>query len=348
MVSSIDQPLPAENIAMALEAGNDINLELPDPDDESVGDYDFQLQVDSAWAVCDRFDLQTEIWRGRILRVVRDREKRGGDSRGQGFLNWLKERELSKSQAYAWIELANSADALMEQGELSPETLNNFTKRAFVETAKSSPEVQQMVTEAATRGDKISRREVKQLSEEWTAMSSDLLPEELKERAASGSMPPRYLAPLVREMEKLPELHQQALQREMADNPEVDNVKELTANARSLSRYLDAGAQVQTLNQSAVDLSIALEEAMRVGCLPVAADLLKQAATLEQTLTKFYMTWKRVSTLADRLFVDTGASTPHLRSLLNCLERLSGEIVEVPLDEMGQNSIRVRILPNEN
>ncbi len=348
MVSSNEHPLPAENIALALEAGNDINLELPDPDDESVGDYDFQLQVDSAWAVCDRFDLQTEIWRGRILRVVRDREKRGGDSRGQGFLNWLKERELSKSQAYAWIELANSADALMEQGELSPQTLNNFTKRAFVETAKSSPEVQQMVTEAATRGDKISRREVKQLSEEWTAMSSDLLPEELKERAASGSMPPRYLAPLVREMEKLPELHQQALQREMADNPEVDNVKELTANARSLSRYLDAGAQVQTLNQSAVDLSIALEEAMRVGCLPVAADLLKQAATLEQTLTKFYMTWKRVGTLADRLFVDTGASTPHLRSLLNCLERLSGEIVEVPLDEMGQNSIRVRVLPNEN
>ncbi len=348
MVSSIEHPLPAENIAVALEAGNDINLELPDPEDESVGDYDFQLQVDSAWAVCDRFDLQTEIWRGRILRVVRDREKRGGDGRGQGFLNWLKERELSKSQAYAWIELANSADALMEQGELSPQTLNNFTKRAFVETAKSSPEVQQMVTEAATRGDKISRREVKQLSEEWTAMSSDLLPEELKERAASGSMPPRYLAPLVREMEKLPELHQQALQREMADNPEVDNVKELTANARSLSRYLDAGAQVQTLNQSAVDLSIALEEAMRVGCLPVAADLLKQAATLEQTLTKFYMTWKRVGTLADRLFVDTGASTPHLRSLLNCLERLSGEIVEVPLDEMGQNSIRVRVLPNEN
>jgi hypothetical protein len=161
-------------------------------------------------------------------------------------------------------------------------------------------------------------------------------------------MPPRYLAPLVREMEKLPEIHQQALQREMADNPEVDNVKELTSSARSLSRYLDAGAQVQTLNQSAVDLSIALEEALRVGCLPVAADLLKQAANLEQTVTKFYMTWKRIGNLADRLYVDTGASTPHLRSLLNCLERLSGEIVEVPLDEMGQNSIRVRMLPNEN
>jgi hypothetical protein len=226
--------------------------------------------------------------------------------------------------------------------------LNNFTKRAFVETAKSSPEVQQLITEAATRGDKITRREVKQLSEEWTAMSSDLLPEELKAKAADGSMPPRYLAPLVKEMERLPELHQQAMQKEIIDNPDVDNVKELTASARSLTRYLDAGAQVQTINQSTVDLSIALEEALRVGCLPVASDLLKQAANLEQNLTKFYMTWKRIGTLADRLYVDTGASTPHLRSLLNCLERLSGEIIEIPLDEVGENTIRVRILPNDN
>jgi hypothetical protein len=353
MVSSIERPLkpiviPQPDIAAALEIANDINFDLPDPEDETVEDFDFQRQVDDAWAVCDRFDLQTEIWRGRILRVVRDREKRGGDSRGQGFLNWLKERELSKSQAYAWIELANSADALMEQGDLSSKTLNNFTKRAFMETAKSSPEVQQLITEAATRGDKITRREVKQLSEEWTAMSSDLLPEELKAKAADGSMPPRYLAPLVKEMERLPELHQQAMQKEIIENPDVDNVKELTASARNLTRYLDAGAQVQTINQSTVDLSIALEEALRVGCLPVASDLLKQAANLEQNLTKFYMTWKRIGTLADRLYVDTGASTPHLRSLLNCLERLSGEIIEIPLDEVGENTIRVRILPNDN
>jgi hypothetical protein len=353
MVSSIEHPLtpiaiPQPDIAAALEIANDISFDLPDPEDETVEDFDFQRQVDDAWAVCDRFDLQTEIWRGRILRVVRDREKRGGDSRGQGFLNWLKERELSKSQAYAWIELANSADALMEQGDLSSKALNNFTKRAFVETAKSSPEVQQLITEAATRGDKITRREVKQLSEEWTAMSSDLLPEELKAKAADGSMPPRYLAPLVKEMERLPELHQQAMQKEIIENPDVDNVKELTASARNLTRYLDAGAQVQTINQSTVDLSIALEEALRVGCLPVASDLLKQAANLEQNLTKFYMTWKRIGTLADRLYVDTGASTPHLRSLLNCLERLSGEIIEIPLDEVGENTIRVRILPNDN
>jgi hypothetical protein len=335
------------DLVAALEAGNDLNFDLPDPDDEGVAELDFQQQVDNAWVVCDRFDLQTEIWRGRILRVVRDREKKGGDGRGQGFLNWLKERELSKSQAYAWIELANSADTLVENGELSSTALRNFSKRAFVETAKSAPEVQQLVTDAAERGDRITRREVKQLADEWMAMSSDLLPTEVKEQAASGAMPPRLLAPLVKELEKLPENHQQAIHAEISSNPDLDNIKEVTSNARSLAKYLDAGAQVQVLNQSTVDLAGALEEAMRVGCLPVAADVLKQAALLEQTMTKFYLTWKRLGNLNDRLYVDTGASTPNLRSLIACVERLSGEILEVPLDDEGENSIRLRVMTQD-
>jgi hypothetical protein len=334
-------------ISAALDVSADLNFDLPDPEDETVGDFDFQQRIDDAWVVCDRFDLQTEIWRGRILRAVRDKEKKGGDGRGQGFLNWLKDRELSKSQAYAWIELANSADTLLENGELSPSALNKFSKRAFVETAKSAPEVQQLVTDAAERGDRITRREVKQLSDEWLAMSSDLIPDEVKEQAASGATPPRFIAPLVKELEKLPEAHQLAIKAEIATNPDVDNVKLVTSNARSLSKYLDAGAQVQVLNDSKVDLPMALEEAMRVGCLPVAADVLKQAAQLEQTMTKFYLTWKRLGNLADRLYVDTGASTPNLRSLIACIERLSSEIVEVPLDDSGENSIRLRVMTGE-
>ena len=147
-------------------------------------------------------DLQTDIWRGRILRTVRDREKKGGEGPSTGFLNWLKEREIGKSQAYSLIELANSADTLIQQGDLDPDSIRNFSKRAFVETAKASPEVQQMVTDAAANGDRITRREVKQLSDEWMAMNSELFPEEVKEKASTGSLPSRYLAPLVKEMEK--------------------------------------------------------------------------------------------------------------------------------------------------
>ncbi len=78
-----------------------LSLELPDPERDDISTMEFLSRLEEAWAVCDRFDLQTEIWRGRILRAVRDREKRGGEGRGTGFLQWLREREISKTRAYS-------------------------------------------------------------------------------------------------------------------------------------------------------------------------------------------------------------------------------------------------------
>ncbi|MBK1986435.1 hypothetical protein A0J48_002520 [Sphaerospermopsis aphanizomenoides BCCUSP55] len=331
------------DLAAALQQPVDLDFELPDPEDEQIAESDFLQQLDVAWQVCDRFDLQTEIWRGRILRAIRDREKKGGDSRGTGFLKWLKEREISKTQAYSWIQLANSADTLLEEGKLDPGSVNNFSKRAFVETAKAAPEVQQMVSEAAQKGDRITRREVRQLTDEWTAMSSELLPEPVKEKAADNSLPARYIAPLVKEMEKLPESHQKALQRDIAANPDVDTLKQATTEARQLAKYLKSAAQVQALTEENVDIETALEEAQRIGCLSIAADLVNQASQMEQSIAKLYMTWKKISNLADRLYVDTGASTPNLRLLLNCVEPLGGEVMELQLSGATEHTVRLQI-----
>ncbi|MGF1494783.1 MAG: hypothetical protein ACFBSC_20520 [Microcoleaceae cyanobacterium] len=343
-----DIPQSPHELAELLTELSDLQLELPNPEDEEISDLDFEQKIDIAWKVCDRFDLHTEIWRGRILRTVRDREKQGGEGRGMGFLNWLKDREISKSQAYTLIELANSADTLLEQGHLQPEAINNFSKRAFIETAKSPLAVQQIVSDAAQKGDRITRREVRQLTDEWTAMNSELLPDEMRERAVSGAMPPKYLAPLVREMEKLPDTHIDEIQREMTDSPDIDTVKQLTSEAKNLARYLDAAAQVQAINQAAINVETALEEALRVGCLSTAADLVKQATQLEQMMVKLYSTWRRVGSLADRLYVDTGASTPNLRSLLNCLEQLAGSNIEVQIAEGQEGRVRLQILQDSN
>ena len=65
-----------------------LQLDLRDPEKDDLSNIEFLDRLEKAWAVCDRFDLQTEIWRGRILRVVRDREKRGGEGRG-----WRRKEE---------------------------------------------------------------------------------------------------------------------------------------------------------------------------------------------------------------------------------------------------------------
>jgi hypothetical protein len=327
-----------------LELPADLSLNLPDPEDDKISFSDFQLRIETAWQVCDRFDLQTDIWRGRILRIVRDREKRSGDGRGTGFLNWLKDREISKSQAYSLIELADSADRLMDQDALKPETLRHFSKRAFVATAKAPAEVQHMIVTAAHQGDRIASNTVRRLTDEWQAMTSDLLPENVRVKAAEQSLPARYLAPLVRELEKLPEVHQIALRDEVEEMPDKETVKQATAQAKFLARYLEAATRVQALDRPELDLEQALEEALRLGSLNIAADLVNQAAQLEQAIVKTYTSWKRVRDLADRLWVDSGASTPHLRNLISCLGTLSSEQVSVPLSGGGDRIVRLQVL----
>ncbi|MEL7350189.1 MAG: hypothetical protein AAF171_00760 [Cyanobacteria bacterium P01_A01_bin.116] len=336
-----------------------VELEVSLPDLESdLSDFEFHQQVELAWQVCDRFDLQTDIWRGRILRVVRDREKRGGEADsddnnatgGAGFLNWLKDRGVSKSQAYVLIDLANSADQMLEDGLLETKDVNRFSKRAFMETSKASPEVQQIVSEAARRGDQITRKEVKNLADDWTAMNSDLIPESVREKAADNTIPSRYITPMVKEMEKLPSSHQKTLKNEVDENPDVETLKQVTAEAKYLSRYIAAASQVRSLDPEQIDLELALDEALRVGCLNSAADLVNQATQLEQATVKLYTAWKRINKLSERVYVDSGESTPNLRALLGALGPLCSELIEVELGEANSaNSRRIRLqmMPDE-
>lgn len=355
----------------------DLGIAVPAADSD-LSDYEFNQRVEVAWQVCDRFDLQTDIWRGRILRAVRDREKRGGPnsantvssgdtdtkaliessgsenskskSSGAGFLNWLKDRDVSKSQAYVLIDLANSADQMLEDGLIETQDVNRFSKRAFIETAQASPEVQQIVSEAARRGDQITRKEVRNLSDEWTAMTSDLVPESVRAKVSDQTIPTRYLTPMVKEMQKLPPSHQQTLKNEVDENPDVDTLKQVTAEAKYLSRYIEAASQVQTLDPEQVNLELALDEALRVGCLNSTADLVNQATQLEQAAVRLYTAWKRMNKLSDRVYVDSGESTPNLRSLLSALTPLCSELIEVQLGETNSataRQIRLQMLSDE-
>lgn len=347
LVGNMPRTKPSSAPVLPVPEEINFNLELPDPEDTRLSEDEFQRQINQAWQVCDRIDLQTDIWRGKILRTVRDREKQVGEGRGIGFLNWLKEHEISKSHAYNLIELANSADAMLEAGYIEAKDVNQFTKRAFVETAQSAPEVRQMITDTAKQGNKVTRREVRQLADEWTAMTSELLPETVREKAANQTIPARYLAPLVKQMEKLPETHQVSLRDAVAETPDVDTLKQVTAEARYLARYLESATQVQALSEGNLDLEVALEEALRLGCLNSTADLVNQAAQMEQLVVKLHATWRRINQLTDRLYVDTGASTPNLRSMLSCLDRLGGESITMTIgDGKGEGwsrEIRLKI-----
>jgi hypothetical protein len=332
-----------ERIPMA-EAPS-FSLDLPDPESDSISSMEFLARIEEAWAICDRFDLQTEIWRGRILKAVRDRERRGGEGRGAGFLQWLREQEISKTRAYALIQLAESADQMLGDGVLEQTSVNNFSKRAFMETAQADPEVQLMIGEAANDGQQITRKQVRQLTDEFTAATSPLLPEEIRQRTAENLLPPKAVAPLVKELAKLPDEQQEDLRKVLRDEPELERVKDVTSTARWLSKATEAGLSVRAFQQGELDFDKAMQEALRLDALGLLADAVGQAQALESAVLKLHTSWRRLNGLQERLWVESGSSTPHLRELLTALQTLSGNTLRVSLGELaGGKRVRLQLV----
>jgi len=322
-----------------------LSLDLPDPGQDDISTMEFLARLEEAWAGCDRFDLQTEIWRGRILRAVRDREKRGGEGRGTGFLQWLREREISKTRAYSLIQLADSADNLVGEGLLEPDSVNQFSKRAFLETAQAEPEVQQMISEAANGGLPITRKQVRRLSDEFLAATSPLLPEEIRQRTAENLLPPRAVAPLVKELARLPEEQQDDLRRVLREEPELERVKDVTHTARWLHRAAEASLAVRAFQQGDLDFEKALQEAQRLDALGLLADAVGQAQALESAVLKLHTSWRRLGGLQERLWVESGSSTPHLRELLTALQSLSGSTLRGSVGELaGGKRLRLQLV----
>ena len=322
-----------------------LQLDLPDPEQDDISTMEFLARLEQAWAVCDRFDLQTEIWRGRILRAVRDKEKRGGEARGAGFLQWLREREISKTRAYGLIQLAESADSMLSDGTLEESSVNQFSKRAFMETAQAVPEVQLMISEAANEGQEITRKQVRRLTDEFTAATSPLLPEEIRQRTQENLLPPRAVAPLVRELAKLPEPQQEDLRKVLRDEPELDRIKDVTSTARWITKATASGVAVRAFQQGELDLDRAMQEAQRLDALGLLADAVGQAQALESAVLKLHTSWRRLGGLQERLWVESGSSTPYLRDVLNALQTLSGATLRVSLGELaGGKRVRLQLV----
>ena len=322
-----------------------LELDLPDPDQDDISTMEFLARLEQAWAVCDKFDLQTEIWRGKILKAVRDREKRGGEGRGAGFLQWLREREISKTRAYGLIQLAESAQEMLGEGVLEETSVNQFSKRAFMETAQAAPEVQLMISEAANEGQEITRKQVRRLTDEFMAATSPLLPEEIRQRTQENLLPPKVVAPLVRGLAKLPEPQQDDLRKVLRDEPELDRIKDVTHTARWITKATESSVAVRAFQQGELDLEKAMQEAQRLDALGLLADAVGQAQSLESAVLKLHTSWRRLGGLQERLWVESGSSTPYLRDVLSALQSLSGATLRVSLGELaGGKRVRLQLV----
>jgi len=297
----------AEDLAVQV-----LEFALPNPADPG-----FEGQLEAAWLVCDRFDLQTDIWRGRLLRSVRDYEKQGS---GGSFEKWLASKEISRSRAYRLIELADHADQFLADHPLGTADLQQFSKAAFISAAKCEPAVQAQVIEQVRRGERVTQRNVEDLQEAWVVTQSPLLPEVVRERVAQSSLPARSAAKAALALADLEEADREILCEALVHHPDLATLRQVAQDAQAIHRSVSDLSRVQVLTEEATARE-ALSEAARLGLLSQTLDMLRWAAKVERSLSQLYTAWQRLGALHDQLNQSTSGHA--LGELLQALQPLT-------------------------
>jgi hypothetical protein len=102
---------------------------------------------------------------------------------------------------------------------------------------------------------------------------------------------------------------------------------------------------VRAFQQGELDLEKAMQEALRLDALGLLSDAVGQAQALEAAVLKLHTSWRRLNGLQERLWVESGSSTPHLRELLTALQTLSGNTLRVSLGELaGGKRVRLQLV----
>jgi len=78
----------------------------------------------------------------------------------------------------------------------------------------------------------------------------------------------------------------------VAENPDVECLNKKVTTGALPGKSIWMLLPMSRLDDS-LDLEGALEEALRLGCINIAADLVNQASQMEQTIAKLYTTWKK-------------------------------------------------------
>ena len=118
-----------------------------------------------------------------------------------------------------------------------------------------------------------------------------------------------------------------------------------TFRAMVVQAYWPGASALQMAEQVTDKIEKALQEAQRLDALGLLADAVGQAQALESAVLKLHTSWRRLGGLQERLWVESGSSTPHLRELLTALQSLSGSTLRVSLGELaGGKRVRLQLV----
>lgn len=280
--------------------------------------------------------LAAEISKGRLLSQVRETlVTQCSEGWEAEFKQFLKGHDLTPAKALKLIQLAGNAEEAF--GDKAEQVADRMTRQAFYLAVDAGQEVRQLVKQQALESETVLKKgDVAAIRNEWDIVTSEILPESVKEKVQNGSLPAPKVAPLVKELNDLPEDLSSQFVEEIAasDGFDADELRQTTKDAKSLNKILDKLPLVACLSDLDKDAVVAetLQESLYidlVGKVSVGAEQVQKLAV------KLYQSHAKLSKEIDKLYCETGASTPHLRQLLVGLDVLAGETIKIETDKFS-------------
>ena len=318
----------------------------------------FDNRINKEWGKVKTVTLAVYMRAGKILRCLKKRHE-------NNFTRYIKdELDISKSQAYNYLnaikyyeELVDRFSYIEKDGDFIKNPDINVDKAigilslsAFLELGRSDIEIQEMVlldtTELAKTSLKgPSQREIKRYQNEYIASQSSLIPETLKD-AVNQQKVKNKLGSLVAEMEQLEQPQLSLVREELeetANSPDITkDIDNITTSVKSMKKVSDGIDSLNETFDQKVDRDEVIDESYRLEITEVVASAMKTQKSIVELLTKALAAKQKLSNICERIYLETGASTPETRNLLNILEQYTNNVIEIP-GIAGSSGFRVTI-----
>ncbi|NER39842.1 MAG: hypothetical protein F6J93_38905 [Oscillatoria sp. SIO1A7] len=310
--STSETPLPEPNKSPNATEGTE----------EFKGTYAEELQE------TDRAGLMAAIRAGEVLLKARKMFKGQEQQEEKSFGNWIKRQGYSVSWGYTRMKLATTYQDIANSFEEISEVIGLFNQKTFFKFADQSEEFKAWLIEKIQNANflakfaptnRINSAALGKIKSFWTVENSEIVPEHLKGNEVLHPEEVKAIAEVAEKAEALPEQFKEHFAAALWE-ADAQDYKEIARSAKEAFNFMDETQALQFASSENEDFAEGvLGELIRTGVENIGSKLSKAAAKVEKLCAQLFLAHREYQHLSDRLYVETGASTPKTRELLKSL-----------------------------
>lgn len=296
--------------------------------------------LDSLLTERDRVNLDTAIRIGRILSEYKSETDQLGIARENGITSkktvkkYLACHEANELLRKDWAE---EVEAFLPLDFTIDHLIEKFTQETFLlwrdEKDKDIELWAGLIQFIVEERRRLTKPNYQEIEKRIKASRSELLPDEIKEKVRDKSIPEKTACKLVKGLEELPK-SRQSMAIEISDSFEggftAEGIEVLTQEVDAIAKIYKNFDSVLTLVGQGLDVDALVDEACQAEMSSEVARFITACAGLESLARKLRSAHKTLSSLGERLFVDSGANHPNIRTLLGYTDTLTQECIRIP------------------